>query len=1128
MSTTAKLVEFFAVVGRSTSLAGRPSQDKIKQINESTSCNGIAFSPCILTQFPANAEETSSIHPKAICQFCFPRGLELSSSEKPPTNFTSILTDGSGRRHYVVVLTLTEQLTTLYRTLLFLGITMPDTDTDTDTTKKTNKLNKPNPPWLMDPNLPVYCPRALCIISRYPFLQQFDVFLKQLVRISLSSAPVPIERYMANFCAETPVPPRGMTSVQVTVADLPLRFQRPPPNQLPMIEPECFNMLFRSLSIENVVLVWSCLLLEYKTVLCSDSISTMTPTSLALLSLLFPFTWCGIYIPVLPQTLLDVIEAPVPFLVGVDGSYLRTVSAQDRPEGVIFVNLDTNEVFLGIDDETGQLREPPILPKHDCDKLMKHLNSLKEMLPDVEFCQHGPSTDFAFVEQVDGFEVGIPCVPTPIETFAIESGIISNTDKGSRQRHVRNCSTIGRTQSQDMSGQNRSHRTTVSKTGGLILDREESSYQDDGFVPMSEIRAGFLRFQTAVFKNYKSFIDRDVSDNVSNSSFSGAGNRNNHTSTTELFDVAKFITQFDRESQLTMERVIATQHWSSFLQQRIDQPWEESEASVEGDAVRYFDEQITAKMNRSVFSTKRKTPFLDDTRWDVTDAFTVPLPSTQKLPISDNGDDRYLCDHGRFPDLLRNDNLKNGKGKQGISWYGNIRTPRQLTQIERESTASGEVRNVLNRINTVAHLSVGKRMTRSDYDQHEVEQWEAEENDRRLSEIDFTNGYDVSGVVDFTNGYQDSNPNKGEEQVNHKKGNTGGSLRRKSDYEHTADLVTSIQSMFRGHCLRKKLQQKIQIDMMTRNSQAKNIQRAWRRRVHYLKCVVLIQSIFRTYPERQTFMWKRRCCVQIQSVYRGRSRRIESLRKRCQEVISLRKIILQGWSECAVPLLQRSQFWKLTNVEAPSYLDVGIHRDEIHWLSQKRQQYGLPVAAVQLSSTASKSTISSVSPPSYPNEYDSLLKASKALKISRKNLYFRLKGKKGYQGLDKSELKKYFECFGISKLKKRKQKVSQMIWSPDEFNTDICDSSSNVVLACIEDTDMDWVKRWRAHRVRVNILLSLRASLVGLRGRKKNKKEVSMIEMEHRRRGKTILMVLKREKRRTNGLDGKERKESKT
>ena len=37
----------------------------------------------------------------------------------------------------------------------------------------------------------------------------------------------------------------------------------------------------------------------------------------------------------------------------------------------------------------------------DSIQLIPLLNSLKEMLPDVEFCQHGPSTDFAFVEQVD-------------------------------------------------------------------------------------------------------------------------------------------------------------------------------------------------------------------------------------------------------------------------------------------------------------------------------------------------------------------------------------------------------------------------------------------------------------------------------------------------------------------------------------------------------------------------------------------------------------------------------------------------------------------------------------------------------------------------------------------------------
>jgi hypothetical protein len=229
----AKLVDFFAVIGRSSSLAGRPSQEQIDRVAASTSPNGVQFAPCILAQFPT-VVDASGIQPKSVCQFCFPRGLKLSSSEQPPTHFTSILTDGSGRRRYVVVLTLTEQLTTLHRTLLFLGITLPNTN-HTTSTSTAAKTKKPNPSWLMNHDQPVYCPRALCIVSRYPFLHQFDSFLKQLVRIGLSSAPVPIERYISNFCAETPVPPRGMTNVHITVADVPLHFERPSPNQLPLM-----------------------------------------------------------------------------------------------------------------------------------------------------------------------------------------------------------------------------------------------------------------------------------------------------------------------------------------------------------------------------------------------------------------------------------------------------------------------------------------------------------------------------------------------------------------------------------------------------------------------------------------------------------------------------------------------------------------------------------------------------------------------------------------------------------------------------------------------------------------------------------------------------------------------------
>ena len=123
---------------------------------------------------------------------------------------------------------------------------------------------------------------------------------------------------------------------------------------------------------------------------------------------MFPFTWCGIFIPVLPETLMDVLDAPVPFLVGIGVDYLRTTLPEDRPDGVVFVNLDTNTIHLGIDDTAEERNVPrmhPNLPKHDYWKLIKHLNSLSAYLPD---CQ---KFHFGYKSTPDGF-------PDPENTYS--------------------------------------------------------------------------------------------------------------------------------------------------------------------------------------------------------------------------------------------------------------------------------------------------------------------------------------------------------------------------------------------------------------------------------------------------------------------------------------------------------------------------------------------------------------------------------------------------------------------------------------------------------------------------------------------------------------------------------------
>ncbi|KAG7394019.1 hypothetical protein PHYBOEH_005909 [Phytophthora boehmeriae] len=78
-------------------------------------------------------------------------------------------------------------------------------------------------------------------------------------------------------------------------------------------------------------------------VLCSKRIGLLTPVAEALLSILLPFSWQGAYIPVLPTSLLDVIDAPVPFIVGTHSGCLKQLAG--RTTNVVFIDLDHNRVI---------------------------------------------------------------------------------------------------------------------------------------------------------------------------------------------------------------------------------------------------------------------------------------------------------------------------------------------------------------------------------------------------------------------------------------------------------------------------------------------------------------------------------------------------------------------------------------------------------------------------------------------------------------------------------------------------------------------------------------------------------------------------------------------------------------
>ena len=70
-----------------------------------------------------------------------------------------------------------------------------------------------------------------------------------------------MERFIANFMYQVPVPPMGVTRVQYSIGGESLILQRPAPNELPFTNVD-FRLLFRCLDHTNILMVLSGLCLE--------------------------------------------------------------------------------------------------------------------------------------------------------------------------------------------------------------------------------------------------------------------------------------------------------------------------------------------------------------------------------------------------------------------------------------------------------------------------------------------------------------------------------------------------------------------------------------------------------------------------------------------------------------------------------------------------------------------------------------------------------------------------------------------------------------------------------------------------------------------------------------------------
>jgi hypothetical protein len=80
-----------------------------------------------------------------------------------------------------------------------------------------------------------------------------------------------------------------------------------------------FKMLYLS-GIRNTISLFSAVLTDYKILFLSQSYSRLTDACHGLTALMYPLRYSYVYIPILPSSLVEVLNTPTPFLAGVHSS----------------------------------------------------------------------------------------------------------------------------------------------------------------------------------------------------------------------------------------------------------------------------------------------------------------------------------------------------------------------------------------------------------------------------------------------------------------------------------------------------------------------------------------------------------------------------------------------------------------------------------------------------------------------------------------------------------------------------------------------------------------------------------------------------------------------------------------
>ncbi|XP_053095990.1 DENN domain-containing protein 1A isoform X3 [Pangasianodon hypophthalmus] len=184
-----------------------------------------------------------------------------------------------------------------------------------------------------------------CFLSYLPWFEVFYKLLNMLVNYT-NKGQESLKKELLESLHALPIPDPGMS----IYLNMQACFTVPDLRELPSI-PENRNLTeyFVAVDVNNMLHLYASMLYERRVLISSSNLSTLTACVHGAAATLYPMYWQHVYIPVLPQHLLDYCCAPMPYLIGVHSSLMEKVRVMALDD-VVILNVDTNTLETPFDD----------------------------------------------------------------------------------------------------------------------------------------------------------------------------------------------------------------------------------------------------------------------------------------------------------------------------------------------------------------------------------------------------------------------------------------------------------------------------------------------------------------------------------------------------------------------------------------------------------------------------------------------------------------------------------------------------------------------------------------------------------------------------------------------------------